>query len=1159
MTSKFTIDDIVTKRLTVDGKRIQSIELGTLVVIDPSYNVGIGTEIPKLRLDISGTNGIRIPVGTYGQRPTTGGNGPTDLSGVLRYNTSLNQYEGWALDEWQAFGGSNLQIYNKTTNPKIQLTRAVTAYTGNTDGGVIEFRLKNSNYYSKQAEIKAIDTYGQAGYGSLVFSTNGGGIPSERMIIDHDGNVGIGTTSPSVSLDVSGTDALRIPVGNDTLVAAGGEKPNGQDGYIRYNSTLDQFEGYGNSNWGSLGGVTSVNQYNKITADDSNGLRFYTSSSSPDIQRMKIDNNGYIGINIAPSSSYLLHVNGKLRCSSLNIAETDITASATELNYVDGVTSSIQTQINGKVSSQWGTSGSKIYYNGGNVGIGTTSPKSTLDVVGQILIQKPTVTSSQTDLNQGFHNYYLFIGDDESAYQARRLIGFGQMVRTDSTRQPDCYIGSMTIGNGGAEYSDIIFGTSDSAVAVPTEKMRIRYDGNVGIGTDDPLGRLTVKSQNRVVSIMDSGQANWAEIRAHDSSNLSSLAYLNFSSYALLIKTNEGNAMYIDDHCNVGIGTTSPTSALTIKRQISGTATSQGTGAQMIDFKSYLAIGTTEYDAETVKSSIYSGVAGTPNTSTRSGFMAFMTANHGTLYERLRINYDGNVGIGTSSPLSHAKLHVNGTLFLGDGSGLTDGSLGGCIDFESRDSSNYTGDNYSSALIGTRTHHYSTVGTGNDDKMEMVFFIGNNPTSSYGPDRFSFIGGEFRIHTPSSTYTPTLKGWACLDEMGLEYEDSIPAFIVDGGRVGIGTDSPLATLNVTNNLPSGAGTSGNTTIPSNYGGNSTTTCVLGHGVTGSTPNYFGLNIGTIYSGKSYFQACNTNGSSYDLLLNPNGGNVGIGTSSPTAGLDIARGSEQSQSIGWSRNFGQNYTTGSAHTANADTWSAGGSVGGWALHVRGASAFSYNIYLYSDNRIKTNIVDVEDNKALQMVRNIPCRYYEYKDKVQRGYDKTIGFIAQEVKEVLPMAVNFLTAVIPDEMRKLEDVSWDGFDMSSDLQDVSGVKHRFYVSNDISENEVMKEVVGNSDNTFTFDQSWNNVFCYGKEVDDFHTLDKNKLFALNFSATQEIDRIQQAEKSKLDEQTTKLDEQTTKLEAAETKLEAAEAKIATLENTLADVLTRLTALE
>lgn len=32
-------------------------------------------------------------------------------------------------------------------------------------------------------------------------------------------------------------------------------------------------------------------------------------------------------------------------------------------------------------------------------------------------------------------------------------------------------------------------------------------------------------------------------------------------------------------------------------------------------------------------------------------------------------------------------------------------------------------------------------------------------------------------------------------------------------------------------------------------------------------------------------------------------------------------------------------------------------------------------------------------------------------------------------------------------------------------------------------------------------------YGKEVDDFHTIDKQKIFAVAFSATQEIDRIQQ----------------------------------------------------
>ena len=34
-----------------------------------------------------------------------------------------------------------------------------------------------------------------------------------------------------------------------------------------------------------------------------------------------------------------------------------------------------------------------------------------------------------------------------------------------------------------------------------------------------------------------------------------------------------------------------------------------------------------------------------------------------------------------------------------------------------------------------------------------------------------------------------------------------------------------------------------------------------------------------------------------------------------------------------------------------------------------------------------------------------------------------------------------------------------------------------------------------------------FLIWKQVNDFHTIDKQKLFTVNFSATQEIDRIQQ----------------------------------------------------
>ena len=171
-----------------------------------------------------------------------------------------------------------------------------------------------------------------------------------------------------------------------------------------------------------------------------------------------------------------------------------------------------------------------------------------------------------------------------------------------------------------------------------------------------------------------------------------------------------------------------------------------------------------------------------------------------------------------------------------------------------------------------------------------------------------------------------------------------------------------------------------------------------------------------------------------------------------------------------------------------------------------------LLIYSDERIKENIREVDDNEALQKLRAINCVNYEYKDKLERGTNTTIGFIAQQVKEHIPLAVSIQKELIPDKMCILNNVQWDvsgeKFLMScEELGDVSGVKYRFYVSEKKNREELRKDIIGNSDNTFTFDKKWNIVFCYGKEVDDFHTLDKQKLFALNFSASQQLDKNQQ----------------------------------------------------
>ena len=286
--------------------------------------------------------------------------------------------------------------------------------------------------------------------------------------------------------------------------------------------------------------------------------------------------------------------------------------------------------------------------------------------------------------------------------------------------------------------------------------------------------------------------------------------------------------------------------------------------------------------------------------------------------------------------------------------------------------------------------------------------------------------------------------------------------------------------------------------------------------------------------------CDKNSAGTAFTTDANGsvsGRVGIGVSAPEYPLHVASNKSHQAAQGGRFFSATQSITGFA--SNSTSFAIGAYAEGYVRSGLGFVAFS-------DERIKENITEVPDNLALQKLRDISCCYYEYKDKIGRGTKQTIGFIAQQVKEHLPMAVDSDSKeIIPNEMRVLE-ATWDGVNMSSDLTDVSGVKYRFYVSNDPSGNdEVEKEIIGNADNTFTFDKHYNNVFCYGKEVDDFHTVDKQKLFAVNFSATQEIDKIQQEEK--------------TKLAAAEERITALETENATLKAQLNSIEARLAALE
>ena len=110
------------------------------------------------------------------------------------------------------------------------------------------------------------------------------------------------------------------------------------------------------------------------------------------------------------------------------------------------------------------------------------------------------------------------------------------------------------------------------------------------------------------------------------------------------------------------------------------------------------------------------------------------------------------------------------------------------------------------------------------------------------------------------------------------------------------------------------------------------------------------------------------------------------------------------------------------------------------------------YASSDERIKENITDVPDNLSLQKLRDISCVYYNYKDK-KNSSDKTIGFIAQQVKEHLPMAVDVKPDVLPSEMREIQNPIWTTIIPEPDLDgviDPSGIKYKLTIP-DLNENE------------------------------------------------------------------------------------------------------------
>jgi|688.fasta_scaffold55567_6 hypothetical protein len=114
------------------------------------------------------------------------------------------------------------------------------------------------------------------------------------------------------------------------------------------------------------------------TGDTNTAIRFPAADTvtveTAGSERLRVDSSGNVGIDtITPSAK--LDVNGTANATTLSIGGTAITASAAELNFVDGVTSAIQPQLNAKGPVGGGTD-SLFYENGQTMTTNYTIPST---------------------------------------------------------------------------------------------------------------------------------------------------------------------------------------------------------------------------------------------------------------------------------------------------------------------------------------------------------------------------------------------------------------------------------------------------------------------------------------------------------------------------------------------------------------------------------------------------------------------------------------------------------------------------------------------------------------------------------------------------------------------------------------------------------------
>lgn len=215
----------------------------------------------------------------------------------------------------------------------------------------------------------------------------------------------------------------------------------------------------------------------------------------------------------------------------------------------------------------------------------------------------------------------------------------------------------------------------------------------------------------------------------------------------------------------------------------------------------------------------------------------------------------------------------------------------------------------------------------------------------------------------------------------------------------------------------------------------------------------------------------------------------------------------------------------------------------AMRVEGRLNAS-EFWASSDRRIKKDFHVSENRSDLAILRNLRVTDYRHVDLVGKGAGLKKGFIAQEVKEVFAEAV----AVGPDFIPNVYALSTHAHLLAGKMTISLEKNHGFAVGDEVklmlpeSEKKVFVVAVP-SEKSFSVEwdgeANQDKIFVYGKKVGDFHTVDYDRIFTLNVSATQELARQVEElknENAALKSNLVKKDEQIEGLKASAEKFDA-----------------------